>query len=133
VAQYTKRTRILFAHREQNIRLTLPRILVKHGFDITSVASVEDAVTETGTEHFDVLLYDVNLAEPNRRFAVLEAMRRAQPACVNFILTGDPPEPCLEDMSCHGVTHSFRTSASIDEMVNMMHAKVADAQPPSPS
>ena len=59
------RKRLLLVDDEIGIRLTLPRILSKHGFDVTSVASLEDAVNEIQTDSFDALLSDLNLPVPN--------------------------------------------------------------------
>jgi DNA-binding response OmpR family regulator len=50
--------RSLFVDGEAGIRLTLPRVLAKFGFDVTSVGTVDNAVAEIRTERFDILLSD---------------------------------------------------------------------------
>ena len=119
------RKRLLLVDDEIGIRLTLPRILSKHGFDVTSVASVEDAVNEIKTDSFDALLSDLNLPVPNQGFRVIEEMRRFQPHCVNFILTGYPADESLLRANGNGVAHYFIKPVDIEEMVDTMKNKLA--------
>jgi DNA-binding response OmpR family regulator len=82
--------RILFVDDEPGIRLTLPAILRQHGYDVTTVASVAEAIQKLSAEPFEVLVADLNIGEPGDGFTVVSAMRRVQPKCVNIILTGYP-------------------------------------------
>ncbi len=119
------KTRILFVDDEASIRLTLPRVLAKFGFCVTSVGSLEDALAEIRTERFDILLSDLNLPEPNAGFTVIAAMRKAQPRCVNFILTGYPADESLLRANGNGVAHYFIKPVDIEEMVDTMKNKLA--------
>ena len=123
--QSRAKPRILFVDDEAGIRLTLPRVLAKFGFDITSVGSLEDALAEIRTERFDILLSDLNLPEPNAGFTVIAAMRKAQPRCVNFILTGYPADESLLRANGNGVAHYFIKPVDIEEMVDTMKNKLA--------
>lgn len=82
--------RILFVDDEPGLRATLPVILRQHGFDVTAVASVADALAAMSREPFDILLSDLNIGEPGDGFTVVSAMRRTQPKARSFILTGYP-------------------------------------------
>jgi DNA-binding NtrC family response regulator len=115
------RKRILFVDDEPSIRLTLPRILAKHGFDVTSVASVRDALTEIQAEKFDALLSDLNLPLLNEGFGVIEAMRQHQPHCVNFILTGYPDPVSAAEATEHQVAHYFTKPVPIEELVQVIN------------
>jgi DNA-binding NtrC family response regulator len=123
--QSRAKPRILFVDDEAGIRLTLPRVLAKFGFDITSVGSLDDALAEIRTERFDILLSDLNLPEPNAGFTVIAAMRKAQPRCVNFILTGYPADESLLRANGNGVAHYFIKPVDIEEMVETMKNKLA--------
>jgi len=123
--QTCRKPRILFVDDELGIRLTLPRVLARFGFDITSVGSLDDALAQIQTEQFDILLTDLNLPEPNAGFTVIEAMRKAQPRCINFILTGYPADESLLRANGHGVAHYFMKPVEIEEMVNTMKKKLA--------
>jgi PleD family two-component response regulator len=66
------RKRILFVDDEAGIRLTLPHILVKHGFEVTSVASVDEAVKEIKAHKFDASAekaVEQQVAHPNYELA----------------------------------------------------------------
>jgi ActR/RegA family two-component response regulator len=89
--------RVLFVDDEEAIRLTLPAVLAERGFSVVAVATVAEGLARITSEHFDVLIADLNVGQPGDGFTVVSAMRRTQPNCVNFILTGYPAfETALE-------------------------------------
>jgi ActR/RegA family two-component response regulator len=83
-------TRILFVDDEAGIRKTLQVILEQHGFQVTTAATVPEALEHLNHATFDVLLSDLNIGQPGDGFTVVSAMRRVQPEAVTFILTGYP-------------------------------------------
>lgn len=82
--------RVLFVDDEPGIRTTLGAILQMHGFDVTTKASVPEALAAIQTQKFDVLLTDLNIGQPGDGFTLVSAMRRTQPQAVNVIITGYP-------------------------------------------
>ncbi len=82
--------RLLFVDDESSIRLTLPPVLQKAGFDVRVAESVSDALFEINSRQFDVLISDLNIGEEGDGFLVTSAMRHVQPDCITFILTGYP-------------------------------------------
>jgi two-component system response regulator (stage 0 sporulation protein F) len=126
--QTCTRPRILFVDDEQSIRLTLPRVLARHGFEVTSVANMEDAIAEVHAEKFDVLLSDLNLAHDNDGFRVIEEMRKAEPRCINFVLTGYPEDDTAQRADGHEVAHYFTKPVDIEEMVNTIKQKLEAAR-----
>jgi DNA-binding NtrC family response regulator len=118
------RKRILFVDDEAGIRLTLPRILVKYGFEVTSVASVDEAVKEIKAHKFDALLSDLNLPLANEGFVVIHAMRQHQPRCVNFVLTGYPGDASVEKATEQKVAHYFTKPIDINELVRTILKKL---------
>ena len=82
--------RVLFVDDEPNICLTMPEILRKHGYEVTAVGTVNEALTQITTAQFDVLISDLNIGHPGDGFTVVSAMRRTQPTCITLILTGYP-------------------------------------------
>ena len=85
-----QKPRLLFVDDDISIRETLPPILILHGFEVTVVASVREALVKINQEPFDILLSDLNVGEPGDGFTVVSAMRRLQPDARTFILTGYP-------------------------------------------
>lgn len=89
--------RLLFVDDEPNIRTTLAAILKQRGFDVTTAATVSDALKLIAQRTFDVLISDLNIGEAGDGFTVVSAMRRTQPDAATFILTGYPAfETALE-------------------------------------
>ena len=82
--------RILFVDDEPNICLTMPAILRQHGYDVTAVGTVSEALTQILAAQFDILISDLNIGHPGDGFTVVSAMRRTQPTCITLILTGYP-------------------------------------------
>jgi ActR/RegA family two-component response regulator len=83
-------TTALFVDDEPGIRETLAAILEMHGFQVTTAATVGQALAEITSKQFDVLIADLNIGQPGDGFTVVSAMRRTQPDCVTLILTGYP-------------------------------------------
>jgi ActR/RegA family two-component response regulator len=82
--------RILLVDDDRGIRETLLQILSLHGFEVTSAATVAEALKEIASVSFDVLISDLNIGHPGDGFTVVSAMRRTQPECVTLIVTGFP-------------------------------------------
>ena len=119
-----KRLRLLFVDDEDNIRLTLPLLLEKHGFEVTTVPGVADALVQISAVSFDVLLTDLNIHSEGDGFLVITAMRRAQPGCKNFILTGYPGlENTIRAVQSQ-VDDFFTKPADIEELVAKIKARL---------
>ena len=118
-------TRILFVDDEPGILLTLPAILEQHGFEVTAVETVSDALRAIGTQQFDALISDLNIGEPGDGFTVVSAMRRTQPQCVNFILTGYPAfETALQAIRSQ-VDDYLVKPADVRELVQLLETKLS--------
>ena len=127
VSEPRSRKRILFVDDEPAIRLTLPHILSSRGFEVISAADVENAVAEIKARQFDALLSDLNIPVSNEGFEVISAMRRHQPRCVNFILTGYPGEASSALAIEHQVAHYFTKPVDIEALVSKMNEKIIAA------
>ena len=124
-----ERPRLLFVDDEENIRLTLPRLLQQHGFDVTSVGTVPDALIQLSAISFDVLIADLNVHREGDGFLVITAMRRAQPKCKNFILTGYPGlENAIRAIQSQ-VDDYFTKPEDIEELVAKIKARLAEPSP----
>jgi CheY-like chemotaxis protein len=83
--------RVLCVDDDPGILTTLPTILKIHGYDVTTAASVQEALgIITSEQRFDVLISDLNMGHVADGFTVVHAMRRVNPRCINVILTGYP-------------------------------------------
>ncbi len=117
--------RILCVDDEELIRLTLGTVLQKHGFEVTTAASVAEALQKITSEKFDVLLSDLNIGNPGDGLTVVSAMRRTQPEAVTMILTGYPAfETALEAIR-QQVDDYIVKPASIPVLVSTIESKLA--------
>jgi CheY-like chemotaxis protein len=53
--------------------------LQRKGFEVTTDASVTEALRRIVTESFDVLITDLHMPDPGDGFTVVSAMRHSQP------------------------------------------------------
>ena len=118
------RTPILFVDDETNIRLTLAAILRQSGFEVTVAATVAEALREINTQYFDALISDLNIGEPGDGFTVVSAMRRTQPKCINFILTGYPAFETALQAIRNQVDDYLVKPANIQELVMSIKSKL---------
>ena len=120
----TETIRVLFVDDEPGIRLTMPQVLQQHGFQVTAVGTVNEALAEIMSAQFDVLLSDMNIGQPGDGFTVVSAMRRTQPNCVTLILTGYPDfETALEAIR-NQVDDYLIKPAAILPLVSLINEKL---------
>ncbi|HYL16544.1 MAG TPA: response regulator [Terriglobales bacterium] len=117
--------RLLFVDDEDGIRATFPLILQGHGFDVKSAASVQEALHKIQSQTFDILLSDLNIVEPRDGYAVVRAMRQANPRCIAIILTGYPDLDSAVEGIRHEIDDYFVKPADIDSLVAAMEGKLA--------
>ena len=116
--------RVLFVDDEPSLRLTMPEVLRQHGFSVTAVGTVNEALDEIASSQFDVLISDLNFDHPADGFIVVSAMRRTQPNCVTLILTGfQGSETALEALRNY-VDDYLIKSADIPALVSLIEFKL---------
>ena len=116
--------RILFVDDEEGIRLTLPPILTEHGFAVTAVGSVSDALALVNRKKYDVLVSDLNIETPGDGFLVIAAMHLLHPKCVNVVLTGFPALETAVEGIRHEIADYFAKPVEIDDLVNAINLKL---------
>jgi len=124
MAENKGRKRVLFVDDEPSIRLTLPPILEKAGFEVHVAESVADALFEINSFQFDALVTDLNIGEEGDGFLVASGMRHIQPECTVFILTGYPAfETALQ--AIHSQVDDYLVKpVEIDSLVNALRGKL---------
>jgi DNA-binding response OmpR family regulator len=124
MAENKGRKRLLFVDDEPSIRLTLPPILEKAGFEVHVAESVADALFEINSFQFDALVTDLNIGEEGDGFLVASGMRHIQPSCTVFILTGYPAfETALQ--AIHSQVDDYLVKpVEIDSLVSALRGKL---------
>ena len=121
-----RRIRLLFVDDEESIRLTLPPLIERQGFEVTAVGSVADALVQVNCVNYDVLICDLNIHRQGDGFLVIAAMRNLQPGCLNFILTGYPAYDSAVQAIQHNVDDYFTKPADLQELVRRIHSKLTE-------
>ena len=114
----TSAKNLLFVDDEDSIRLTLTPILKKHGFEVTAVANVSDALAQIDLSKYDVLVSDLNIEKPGDGFAVIAAMKVRQPTCANIILTAHPDFDTAQQAIRLSVADYFIKPVNVDELLS---------------
>ena len=114
----TSAKNLLFVDDEDSIRLTLTPILKKHGFEVTAVANVSDALAQIDLSKYDVLVSDLNIEKPGDGFAVIAAMKVRQPRCVNIILTASPDFDTAQQAIRLSVADYFIKPVNVEELLS---------------
>ncbi len=118
--------RVLFVDDEPGQRLTLPAILRGHGFEVRTASSVAQALTEMTTRQFDILISDLNIGQPGDGFTVVSAMRRTQPNCINFIVTGFPAFESALAAIQRQVDDILVKPANVDALIAMIDERLRE-------
>jgi DNA-binding response OmpR family regulator len=82
--------RVLLVDDDEGVRLMMRATLESKGFEVVPAASVPEALKFITTERFDVLITDLHMPNPSDGFAVITAMRHAQPAALTLLVSGYP-------------------------------------------
>jgi ActR/RegA family two-component response regulator len=122
-------SRILFVDDEPSILLTMPVILRQHGYDVTAVGAVNEALTQIMSAQFDVLISDLNIGHPGDGFTVVSAMRRTQPTCITLILTGYPGFDTALEAIRSQVDDYLIKPAPIPSLIKLIEQKLTNPKP----
>jgi len=118
--------RILFVDDEPKIVLTMPQILRQHGYHVTAVESVGDALEQIGAAQFDLLLTDLNIGEQDDGLKVVSAMRRTQPHCLILILTGFPGFDTVLEAMHNQVDEYLIKPAPVPALLGLIEQKLIE-------
>jgi ActR/RegA family two-component response regulator len=125
-----EKPRLLFVDDEDSIRITLPAILTQEGFEVTTAATVAEAIAIINRQTFDILLSDLNIGQPGDGFTVVSAMRRIQPKARTFILTGYPDFSSALEAIRRQVDDYLTKPADIPTLVRTLKSKLQREVPP---
>jgi DNA-binding response OmpR family regulator len=109
---------------DPGIRDLLPKILALNGYEAVVAASVAEALTIITSQKFDVLISDLNMGSAADGFTIVSAMKRLNPECVNFILTGYPAfESALQALRAQ-VDDYFVKPADIPQLLTQIEGRL---------
>jgi CheY-like chemotaxis protein len=80
--------RVLLVDDDGAVRAMMNERLQRKGFEVTTDASVTEALRRIATESFDVLITDLHMPDPGDGFTVVSAMRHSQPNALTMLVSG---------------------------------------------
>src|ERR1700733_13205605 len=83
-------TTILLVDDDEVVRHTLSKLLTHEGFEVTTAASVSEALGLINSDVYDVLLSDLHMPGAGDGLTVVSAMRHSNPKAVTMLLSGFP-------------------------------------------
>jgi DNA-binding response OmpR family regulator len=81
---------VLLVDDDEIIRHTLSTLLTYEGFEVTTAASVSEALGFISSDVYDVLLSDLHMPGAGDGLTVVSAMRHANPKAVTMLLSSFP-------------------------------------------
>ena len=82
--------RILLVDDDDLILAMLSEVLLLHGFEVTTAASVSEALKHISSNAYDVLLSDLHLPGAGDGLTIVSAMRHSNPKAVTMLLSAFP-------------------------------------------
>src|SRR3984957_17743590 len=81
---------VLLVDDDEVLRQTLAAVLQQHGYEVTTAASVPEALKLITAGSYDVLLSDLHMPGKGDGLTVVSAMRHANPKAVTILLSAFP-------------------------------------------
>jgi DNA-binding NtrC family response regulator len=84
------RPKVLLVDDNDQFREMMQVLLQVRNFEVVSASSVTEALGQIVSQAFDVLITDLHMPQPGDGFAVVTAMRHAQPDALTLVVSGFP-------------------------------------------
>jgi ActR/RegA family two-component response regulator len=85
-----RQAKILLVDDNATLLGKMKELLELYDFEVVAAAGVNEALNQIVSQHFDVLLTDLHMPDPGDGFAVVTAMRHAQPDALTLVVSGFP-------------------------------------------
>jgi ActR/RegA family two-component response regulator len=85
-----RQAKILLVDDNATLLAKMKELLELYDFEVVPAAGVSEALNQIVSQHFDVLLTDLHMPDPGDGFAVVTAMRHAQPDALTLVVSGFP-------------------------------------------
>jgi CheY-like chemotaxis protein len=82
--------KVLLVDDDKVLLYTLGKVLEVNGFEVTTSATVSEALKHISTGHYDVLLSDLHMPGAGDGLTVVSAMRHSNPKAVTMLLSAFP-------------------------------------------
>jgi YesN/AraC family two-component response regulator len=123
--------KILLVDDDEIVRLGLAELLEDKGFEITTAASVPEALKLISSETYDVLLSDLHMPRAGDGLTVVSAMRHANPRAVTLLLSGFPEMAAAAHAILLQADEILVKPVDVTTLVNVIKQRLASERPAS--
>jgi ActR/RegA family two-component response regulator len=120
--------KVLLVDDDKNEIFLTQRLLEKQNFQVVAATSVTEAFKEIAGQPFDVLITDLHIPDPGDGFAVVTAMRHAQPACLTLVVSGFPDVQRSLSAILLQADEVLVKPFDVGQLGDLLHKKVLDAK-----
>jgi DNA-binding response OmpR family regulator len=125
--------RVLLVDDDESVREMMTLSLEIKGFKVLAAASVTEALKLITTETFDVLITDLHMPNPSDGFAVITAMRHAQPKALTLLVSGFPDVKSAMDAIALEADDIIVKPFEAGRLAVLVREKLANRKPYAPS
>jgi CheY-like chemotaxis protein len=124
-------TTILLVDDDDVLRQTLAAVLQEQGYEVTTAASVSEALKLISAGSFDVLLSDLHMPGKGDGLTVVSAMRHANPKAVTILLSAFPEMDAAAQAILLQADQILVKPMNIPALIEAIEQRLAIGPPPS--
>jgi CheY-like chemotaxis protein len=122
---------ILLVDDDRVLRHTLAIVLQEHGYDVTTAASVTEALKLITAGSYDVLLSDLHMPGRGDGLTVVSAMRHANPNAVTMLFSAFPEMDAAAQAILLQTDQILVKPMNIPALIEAIEQRLAIGAPPS--
>ena len=122
---------ILLVDDDEALRYMLATVLAEHGYDVTTAASVSEALKLITAGSYDVLLSDLHMPGRGDGLTVVSAMRHANPKAVTILLSAFPEMDAAAQAILLQTDQILVKPMNIPALIEAIEQRLANGPPPS--
>jgi CheY-like chemotaxis protein len=122
---------ILLVDDDEALRQTLAIVLQEHGYDVTTAASVTEALKLITAGSYDVLLSDLHMPGRGDGLTVVSAMRHANPNAVTMLFSAFPEMDAAAQAILLQTDQILVKPMNIPALIEAIEQRLAIGAPPS--
>jgi DNA-binding NtrC family response regulator len=123
--------KVLLVDDDEIVRFGLGELLELKGFEITTAASVPEALKHISSETYDVLLSDLHMPGPGDGLTVVSAMRHANPRAVTMLFSAFPEMDAAAQAILLQADQVLVKPMNIPALIEAIEQRLAVGAPPS--
>ncbi len=124
-------TRVLLVDDDEIVRVSLSEVLKLEGFQVTTAATVNEALRRISSAHYDLLLSDLHMPGAGDGLTVVSAMRHANPQSVTMLLSAYPEMNAATHAILLQTDQILVKPMGIPELIDAIKARLEIGPPPA--